>query len=111
MVGDMAMYWVPDSSNPKPEEIMAGLTHVQTQAPGQLKMAFVRCKDVYEVSFHAKVPDDLYGADIDLTARLLERARPSEILLNSECREDVIRNIKGVDYSISSPLKKGRSIE
>jgi class 3 adenylate cyclase len=99
VVGDMAMYWFPESAEVDPAEIMTGLMKLQREFVGGFKMAFVRCRKVYQVSFHEKVPEDVYGLDIDLTARLLAEAKPGQILMNSACREEIVRCMKGLDFS------------
>ena len=114
VVGDMAMYWFPDSANPDPEEIMMGLRKVQMESSGVFKMAFVRCQNVYEVSFHERVPEDVYGSDIDLTARLLtarlgtSAKKQGEIRMNVTCREEIAKRLKGIDFlhEITGPRQK-----
>ena len=77
---------------------MQGLTKVQRESSGVFKMAFVRCQNVYEVTFHKRVPEDVCGSDIDLAARLLSRAKAGEILMNAACHEEIIKRMKGIDF-------------
>ena len=46
-----------------------------------VKIAIAYCENAYPLSFLRGV-DDVYGKDIDLTARLLSKAQPREIVMN-----------------------------
>ncbi len=102
VVGDMAMYWFPESTSPDPEDIMQSLMKVQRESSDGFKMAFVRCQNVYEVTFHKKVPEDVYGSDIDLAARLLAHAKAREIVMDAVCREEIVKRVKG--FGVSSEI-------
>ena len=47
----------------------------------RLKGAITRCDNALEISF-MRPADDVYGKDIDLTARLLDEAAEGEIIMN-----------------------------
>lgn len=46
-----------------------------------VKLSIVYCVDAYELSFIEDVPD-VYGKDIDLTFRLVSKAKEREVLMN-----------------------------
>ena len=56
-----------------------------------VKVALCRCSDVYEISF-MRPGEDVYGRDIDLTARLLALAGEGEILMNEAFHAAVIEH-------------------
>lgn len=87
-VGDMLMFWFPDArfhSTTSPLTIFQGLIDMQEEATPNLylpvKAAITRCNEAYEISFMRPGPD-VYGKDIDLTARLLSIAGEGEIVMN-----------------------------
>lgn len=84
VVGDMLMLWFSDDGGTlNPITLMVNLIdRIQEERLGQLplKIAFTRCNRVGEISF-GNTPD-IYGREIDLTARLLALSAPREIIFN-----------------------------
>lgn len=56
-----------------------------------VKIGAAFCREAYEITFFSDYPD-IYGKDIDLTARLTSEAGPQELIMNSEFVERVQRS-------------------
>jgi class 3 adenylate cyclase len=54
----------------------------------RVKAAVANCTDAYPLTF-VKGREDIYGKDIDLTARLLTRANPRDVVMNEPFVEKV----------------------
>jgi len=87
-LGDALMFFVPESLLPSAEfgalRLFAALVTAVRDPDSvyqELKVAVCYCADAYELSFLQNVPD-VYGKDIDLTARLLSRAGAREVVMN-----------------------------
>jgi hypothetical protein len=87
-IGDSLMFFVSDADlNAHHENALtvfyglAGVLKDWSRFFCELKAAAVH-GEAYEVTF-LRGHDDVYGKDIDLTARLLSLARPSEIVMSS----------------------------
>jgi len=101
-VGDMLMFWFKSEDLFKtstPLALIDSLASMFAQAKQEseyfhpVKLAVCRCSDVFEISF-MRQGEDVYGKDIDLTARLLALAGEGEVLMNEE-----FRNIVGENYA------------
>ena len=87
-VGDMLMFWFPDAqfyATTSPLTLIQGLDDMNRHKKAKLflpvRAAVTRCSEAYEISF-MRSGDDVYGKDIDLTARLLDMASEGEIVMN-----------------------------
>ena len=106
-LGDSLMFYVPESElnqrNQTALDLFQPLTYVaQEEAKdifGRSKIAVTYCQDAYEITF-LKGTNDIYGKDIDLTARLMGLAGEGEILMN-ESFVDRVREV----YN-ASPLQR-----
>jgi class 3 adenylate cyclase len=56
------------------------------------KVSIHYCEDVYNITFF-KDHDDYYGKDIDLTARLLSKARENSIVVSESFYEKLLRDL------------------
>ncbi len=92
-IGDLLMFWFPNFQTvSEPWHIFHGLAATQRLNGGKLpevKGAFTKCQDVYDITFSADSRNDVYGKDIDLTARLIAVARRGEIIMNASFYEDL----------------------
>lgn len=100
-IGDAIMYYIAEEElNANDQTALTlhlGLCFlVQETAAvfGQSKAAIAHCKDAYRVTF---VPgtEDIYGKDIDLSARLLSVAQPGEIIMNERFATAVVARAQG----------------
>jgi len=87
IVGDCIMFYIPEATMPEDVSVLTIFSSLRSIVldpvyPGtEVRVAAAFCEDSYEISF-VKGTNDVYGKDIDLTARLLEKAQPQEILMN-----------------------------
>ncbi len=88
-LGDALMFFIPESAT-KDEDalsLFAGLLSIvkiedaDKQYFSEVKTAAAYCTEAYDITFLRDVPD-IYGKDIDLTARLLSVAQSGEIIMN-----------------------------
>jgi hypothetical protein len=88
-LGDSLMFYVRESElsarGQTALDLFLPLTFVaQEEAKdifGPSKIAVAYCRDAYEITF-LRVTNDIYGKDIDLTARLMGLALDGEIIMN-----------------------------
>lgn len=89
-VGDMLMFWFKDEQflkNNSPLMLIDSLASMfrQTKRESEyfqpLRVAVCHCISVFEISF-IRSGLDVYGRDIDITARLLELAGEGEVVMN-----------------------------
>lgn len=87
-LGDGLMFFIPSAQlkGETPLTLYGSLTNITfcTEVfikPVKIGVAF--CREAYEISFFPNYPD-IYGKDIDLTARLASIAKPREIVMNAE---------------------------
>lgn len=108
MIGDALMYYIATSTlrtmgtGRAIDELFGPLCHL-VQEPeeddfGRVKAAIVYCENAYDVTFF-EGRDDVYGKDIDLTARLLSVAEPGEIVMN----EAFVERIRCEDSDLGYP--------
>jgi class 3 adenylate cyclase len=100
-IGDALMYYIPETEmkakNQKALDLHLGLCFLvqekTTEVFGRTKAAIAHCQEAYCVTF---VPgtEDIYGKDIDLTARLLSIAQPGEIMMNERFATQVVAEYK-----------------
>jgi hypothetical protein len=109
-LGDSLMFFVSDVDlNVHHENALtvfhglAGVLRDRSRFFCELKAAAVY-GEAYEVTF-LRGHHDVYGKDIDLTARLLELARPSEIVMNAAFVAAVRRNY-GDQIKVVGPEQK-----
>ncbi len=55
---------------------------------GRTKVAIAHCEEAYDITF-VRNTNDIYGKDIDLSARLLSVAQSGEIMMNERFVEEV----------------------
>jgi hypothetical protein len=89
IIGDCVMFYIPEASMPKGASaltIFSSLRYI-VQEPVypklEVQVAAAFCNDAYNISFVTGT-NDVHGKDIDLTFRLLEKAKSREILMNDE---------------------------
>jgi class 3 adenylate cyclase len=118
VVGDMLMYWFPDTtfySTASPLLLLRGLNELHADRAdwaAPVRAAAVRCENVYEIAFLRGQPD-VYGKDIDLSARLLGLAREGETVMDARFRVVVARQYEvcrdksefGVVSRIEGPIE------
>jgi len=87
-IGDELMFYVTSETlsllGETPLCIYSGLYSVASERDSlftDVKVAIAYCDNAYRLSFLPGV-EDVYGKDIDLTARLLSKANPREIMMN-----------------------------
>lgn len=88
-LGDALMFFIPEENirDESPLTLFAGLrsmidiSNEEKKYFSNVKIAAAFCDDAYDVTFLKDVPD-IYGKDIDLTARLLSVAQSQEIIMN-----------------------------
>ncbi len=95
IIGDEIMYYIPDEALEKaghtPLTIFAELTNIakeEEEPYKDVRIAVAHCKHVYNITFNPGATD-YYGKDIDLTARLLTKARSQEIIMNEPFYEQI----------------------
>jgi class 3 adenylate cyclase len=98
IVGDMLMFWlpapVPNLPVPNIVSLFQTLIELLDESPrppnGYLpfKIALVQCVEAYEINFFDD-RNDIYGKEIDLTARLLNLASDGEFLFNDLVQESL----------------------
>ncbi len=87
-IGDSLMFYFPENSL-KDEDalsIFAGLASIAKNEElhfKDVKISVTYCSNVYDITFIENTKD-VYGKDIDLTARLLSIASSKEIIMNEE---------------------------
>jgi hypothetical protein len=87
-IGDELMFFVSSELlavlGETPLCLFSGLYSVASEPDplfADVKIALTYCENVYRLSFLSGV-EDVYGKDIDLTARLLAKALPRQIMMN-----------------------------
>ncbi len=89
-VGDLVMFWLKDDEFNKftsPLTLIQALDNLHQETKSRpnlfppLKVAVCHCSAVLEISF-LREAEDVYGKDIDLTARLLAIATEGEVVMN-----------------------------
>ncbi len=104
-IGDELMFYIPKEKMWRMGETPANLfdrlcrmvKHDEPHfKPVKISVAF--CTNAYEISFVSNTPD-IYGKDIDLTARLLSLASSWEIIMN----EGFVKSINSSDNKESFP--------
>ena len=125
-VGDELMYWFKDEDfrqTTSPLTLIQGLddmlreTKLKPELFPPVKVAVCRCSGVLEISF-MRQGEDVYGKDIDLTARLLALAGEGEVVMNvgfwnlvreqyEKCRgqEDQFQCVKRIQGPWSQKIK------
>ncbi len=96
-IGDALMYYIAeDELKAKHQTALSlhlGLSFLvqekTTDVFGRTKVAIAHCKDAYRVTF-VRGTEDIYGRDIDLSARLLSVAQPGEIMMNERFATEVV---------------------
>ena len=94
IMGDALMYYIPESGLLEKNALglfLAMCFVVQERNKGvfgSYKVAITYCRNVYEVSF-LEGARDVYGKDIDRTARLSSMAQDGQILMNEPFVEQV----------------------
>lgn len=90
IIGDCCMFFIPElkmaEMRVSPLGLFIKLWNLSLNNPywgTYLKISAVYCQQAYELTF-SEGKDDVYGKDIDLTARLLQLADPQEIVMNEE---------------------------
>jgi len=85
-LGDALMFFIPEDNmkDETPLTLFHSLWNIISSDEsnlGQVKIGATFCSDAYDITF---VPDsvDVYGKDIDLTARLSSLAESQEIIMN-----------------------------
>lgn len=109
ITGDALMYYIRDSelksSGRTVRSLFLGLCYVVQDKDehvfGRTKIAVARCEHAYDVTFQEGVPD-IYGKDIDLTARLLAVALEQEIIMNEAFTQQIQAEYKAAPQ-LSSP--------
>ena len=98
-LGDGLMFFIPNAQlrGETPLTLFDSLVNIAVSneefiKPVRIGAAF--CREAYEITFFPDYPD-IYGKDIDLTARLASIAKPQEIVMNadyvSKLREEYAR--------------------
>lgn len=92
-LGDALMFFIPETAmkGETPLTLYDGLIKIiYSDEPyiKQVKVGAAFCKEAYDITFFKDVPD-IYGKDIDLTARLASLAESQEIVMNSDFVEKV----------------------
>jgi len=87
-IGDELMFYVSSESlavlGETPLCLYSGLYSIASERDPlfvDVKIATAYCENVYRLSFLPGI-EDVYGKDIDLTARLLAKALPRQIVMN-----------------------------
>jgi hypothetical protein len=87
ITGDCIMFYIPANLMPHDASVLTIFESLRSTIrepvyPGcELRIAVTFCEDAYPITF-VKGMNDIYGKDIDLTARLLDKAGPQEIVMN-----------------------------
>jgi hypothetical protein len=99
-IGDELMFYISceqlEQIGEGPLCLYSGLSSVageQDPLYKDVKIAIAYCESVYRLSFLPGV-EDVYGKDIDLTARLLSKAQPREIVMNEPFVQKVRRDFE-----------------
>lgn len=95
-LGDSLMFYVRESDLQERKQTALNLFLalsfvVQEEAKeifGRSKIAVAFCRDAYEITF-LQGTNDIYGKDVDLTARLMSLALEGEIMMNESFVEQV----------------------
>ena len=95
------MYYIPETElqtkNQKALTLHLGLCFLvqekTTEVFDRTKAAIAHCHEAYSVTFMPGT-EDIYGKDIDLTARLLSIAEPGEIIMNESFAKQVFTDHK-----------------
>lgn len=107
--GDALLYYIRDSelksSGRTVGSLFLALCYIVQDKDehvfGRTKIAVARCEHAYDVTFQKGV-SDIYGKDIDLTARLLEVALEQEIIMNEPFAQQIQAEYKAAPQ-LSSP--------
>jgi hypothetical protein len=86
-IGDCIMFFIPENSLPEGFDTLSLFHSLHTiirdgaypKQPVRLSATF--CENAYEITFIEGVKD-VYGKEIDLAARLLDKANPQELVMN-----------------------------
>lgn len=86
-LGDALMFFIPEAEmqGETPLTLFDGLINIILSDESyfkETKIGVTYCKEAYDITFLEGVPD-IYGKDIDLTARLVSIAESQEIIMNS----------------------------
>ena len=102
-IGDELMYFIPKSELSSHGESALGLFSPLCSLCQELnafipdvKIGVSFCKEAYEITFIQNVKD-VYGKDIDLTARLVSAAKPRQILMNESFVQQVSNAYNNID--------------
>ncbi len=96
-IGDALMFYIPEaelSRTASPLQIFFGLCLFVQEKDSEFstaKAAITYCTNAYELTF-VRGTHDIYGKDIDLTARLLGTALEREIVMNAPFVEQLRAN-------------------
>jgi|GEM_PF-5677862 hypothetical protein len=91
--GDGLLFFIPESNmkGETPLILFNSICEILSSSEPYLrhvKIAAAYCKNAYDITFIKNAPD-IYGKDIDLTARLASLAGSKEILMNSDFVERI----------------------
>ncbi len=127
LIGDEIMLFIPDDSlgNENYDTILNCLKDIINDFHNdsdlditlRLKASIHYCTDVYKISFYNKNPNDYYGKDIDLTARLIKKAGPKRIILSNvfyhklSCNKDKISDVYIEDFKGFNEPTEFRTIQ
>lgn len=92
-IGDELMFFIPeramDGETPLTlYDCLVNIINSDEPFIKPVKISAVFCREAYEITFMRDYPD-IYGKDIDLTARLASLAGSQEIIMNSEFVEKI----------------------
>lgn len=101
-IGDALMYFISESEMKEETPLTlydALINIINSNEPyfKKVKIGVTYCKEAYEITF-IKDNKDIYGKDIDLTARLASIAENQEIIMNS----DFVKKVRDEYDKISS---------
>jgi class 3 adenylate cyclase len=74
------------------------------------KVAIHYCEEVYNITFF-KGYNDYYGKDIDLTVRLLSKAKENKIVISEPFYQKVLQDLKNQGMAQDSEYMKYKYIE
>jgi hypothetical protein len=103
-IGDELMIWVNEGKI-NPVTIFNGLVNQinePTSSFQPVKISLCHCCDSFEMTFFKDKPD-VYGKDIDLTARLMQKAEESEIVMNERYYKLLINDPTVKDNLAANP--------
>jgi hypothetical protein len=104
VLGDGLLFFIPESKmeGETPLTLFSSLCQILNSDEPYLrrvKIGAAYCKNAYDISFIKDVPD-IYGKDIDLTARLASLADSKELVMNSTIVERIKTAYKGISNEI-----------